>query len=155
MTPGEIAERYARYKVRRGAPLTGWASGSEAREKAMNKDRDKSEKIAKERIGAATDKATGADMSQALSDYESVKAQLSQIKRVKNTDEDRYYDLLDEIEATPEFERYEIVKDYKKDVDELTKEWLRAKTVAERDSCAKAIIELKREMVNELNSVQQ
>ena len=29
MTPSEIAERYARYKVRRGAPLTGWAYGNE------------------------------------------------------------------------------------------------------------------------------
>lgn len=32
MTPAEIAERYARYKMHRGAPLTGWAYTDEARD---------------------------------------------------------------------------------------------------------------------------
>ena len=33
MSPGEMAERYARYKVAKGAPLTGWAYSDEAEEK--------------------------------------------------------------------------------------------------------------------------
>ncbi|WP_288717529.1 helicase-related protein [uncultured Duncaniella sp.] len=154
MTPSEIAERYARYKVRRGAPLTGWAYGSEQREKLMEKYRTRSNTLAKERLATATDKAVSPNMAEILGEYEQTKERVSEIKKVKSRDEDRYYDLLDELEATPEYDRYEIIKDYKRDVDALTKEWLKAKTPAERDSCAQAIIALKREMMNDLKQAQ-
>lgn len=154
MTPSEIAERYARYKVRRGAPLTGWAYGNEQREKLMEKYRTRSNTLAKERLATATDKAVSPNMAEILGEYEQTKERVSEIKKVKSHDEDRYYDLLDELEATPEYDRYEIIKDYKRDVDALTKEWLKAKTPAERDSCAQAIIALKREMMNDLKQAQ-
>ena len=154
MTPSEIAERYALYKVRRGAPLTGWAYGNEQREKLMEKYRTRSNTLAKERLATATDKAVSPNMAEILGEYEQTKERVSEIKKVKSHDEDRYYDLLDELEATPEYDRYEIIKDYKRDVDALTKEWLKAKTPAERDSCAQAIIALKREMMNDLKQAQ-
>ncbi len=155
MTPSEIAERYARYKVRRGAPLTGWAYGNEQREKIMNKYRDRSNTLTKERLTRETDKQASQDMAQWLEEFEATKDRISDIKKVKSRDEDRYYELLDELEATPEFIRYEIIRAYKHDVDELTKEWLKATTPAQRDSCAQAILTLKRDMVRELGDTQQ
>lgn len=155
MTPYEIAERYARYKVRRGAPLTGWAYGNEQREKIMDKYRKKSNTLAKERLTRETDTQASPGMAQWLEEFEATKDRVSDIKKVKSRDEDRYYELLDQLEATPEFSRYEIIRAYKHDVDELTNEWLNARTAAQRDSCAQAILTLKREMVRELSDTQQ
>jgi N12 class adenine-specific DNA methylase len=155
MTPYEIAERYARYKVRRGAPLTGWAYGNEQREKIMDKYRKKSNTLAKERLTRETDTQASPNMTQWLEEFEATKDRVSDIKKVKSRDEDRYYELLDQLETTPEFSRYEIIRAYKHDVDELTNEWLYARTAAQRDSCAQAILTLKREMVRELSDTQQ
>lgn len=154
MTPQEIAERYARYKVRRGAPLTGWAYGSEQREKLMEKYRTRSNTLAKERLANDTDKAVSPNMAELLGEYQQTEERVSEINKVKSRDEGRYYEMLDELEATPEFERYQIIKGYKREVDMLTKEWLKAATPAERDSCAQAIIALKREMITELQQAQ-
>ena len=155
MTPYEIAERYARYKVRRGAPLTGWAYGNEQREKVMDKYREKSNTLAKERLTRETDTQASPNMTQWLEEFKATEDRVSDIKKVKSRDEDRYYQLLDELEATPEFSRYEIIRAYKHDVDELTKEWLNARTAAQRDSCSQAILTRKREMVRELSDTQQ
>lgn len=155
MTPSEIAERYARYKVRRGAPLTGWAYGNEQREKLMDKYRDRSNTLAKERLTRETDKQASQSMAQWIEEFEATKDRVSEIRKVKSRDEDRYYELLDELEITPEYDRYEIIRGYKRDVDALTKDWLRATTPAQRDSCAQAIIGLKKDMVRELMNTQQ
>ena len=155
MTPYEIAERYARYKIRRGAPLTGWAYGNEQREKIMDKYRKKSNTLARERLTRETDTQASPNMTQWLEEFEATKDRVSDIKKVKSRDEDRYYELLDQLETTPEFSRYEIIRAYKHDVDELTNEWLNARTAAQRDSCAQAILTLKREMVRELSDTQQ
>lgn len=155
MTPYEIAERYARYKVRRGAPLTGWAYGNEQREKIMDKYRKKSNTLAKERLARETDTQASPNLTQWLEEFKATKDRVSNIKKVKSRNENRYYELLDELEATPEFSRYEIIRAYKHDVDELTKEWLNATSPAQRDSCAQAILTLKRDMVRELSDTQQ
>ena len=154
MTPSEIAERYARYKVRRGAPLTGWAYGSEQREKLMDKYRDRSNTLAKERLSRETDNAVSQNMAEWLNEFKQTKDRISEINKVKSKDKDRYYEMLDELEATPKFDRYLIIKNYKHEVDALTKEWLKATTPAERDSCAQAIVSLKREMVSQLQQAQ-
>lgn len=155
MTPSEIAERYARYKVRRGAPLTGWAYGNEQREKLMDKYRDRSNTLAKKRLTRETDKQASQNMAQWLEEFEATKDRVKEIRKVKSRDEDRYDELLNELEITPEYDRYEIIKGYKRDVDALTKEWLNATTPAQRDSCAQAIIRLKSDMVRELINTQQ
>jgi N12 class adenine-specific DNA methylase len=155
LTPDQLAERYARYKVRRGAPLTGWAYGNEQREKIMDKYRKRSNTLAKERLVRETDKAVTDSLATWNEEYNATKERVSAVKKVKERDEDRYYDLLDELEATPEFERYQIISDYKRDVDALTKEWLRATTPEQRDSCTQAIINLKRMMVTDLRNTAQ
>lgn len=155
MTPSQIAERYARYKIRRGAPLTGWAYGSEEREQIMEKYRKRSNTLAKERLTRVTDKAVSDSLKTWDEEYKTTKDRVSAIRKVSERDEDRYYEMLDELEATPEFDRYQIITDYKRDVDELTKEWLRAKTPEQRDSCAKAIVNLKRLMITDLRNTQQ
>ena len=154
MTPQEIAERYARYKTRRNAPLTGWMYSDEGREKQMDKHRKKSNTLAKERLGRQTDEQTTPNIGQWIEEYNATKKRVSEIRKLKDTDEDTYYDQLADLEQTPEYERYEIVKSYKHDIDEATKEWLRSATPAQRDSLVRAIVSLKRGMVEDLNAQQ-
>ncbi len=154
MTPQEIAERYARYKTRRNAPLTGWAYSDEGREKQMEKHRKKSNTLAKERLGRQTDELSTPNIGQWIEEYNATKKRVSEIRKLKDTDEDAYYDQLADLEQTPEYERYEIVKSYKHDIDEATKEWLRSATPAQRDSLVRAIVSLKKSMVEELNAQQ-
>lgn len=154
MTPQEIAERYARYKTRRNAPLTGWAYSDEGREKQMEKHRKKSNTLAKERLGRQTNEQSTPNIGQWIEEYNATKKRVSEIRKLKDTDEDAYYDQLADLEQTPEYERYEIVKSYKHDIDEATKEWLRSATPAQRDSLVRAIVSLKKSMVEELNAQQ-
>ena len=155
MTPREIADRYARYKVRRGAPLTGWAYGNAEREKAMEKYREKSDRKAKERLARETDTKASGKMAGWLDEFKATKERVSEIQKVKSRDEEQYYRLLDQMEGQPEYIRYEIIKAYKHDVDELTKTWLNAKSPEERDAAAGAILQMKRELTKELEQTAQ
>lgn len=154
MTPQEIAERYARYNMRRNAPLTGWAYSDESKEAVMNKYRAKSNTLAKERMSRQTDEQASPNIKKWLEEYEATKKRISEIRKLKDTDEDAYYDQLGDLEQTPEYARYETVKAYKHEVDLLTKEWLRATTKEQRDSCVNAILNLKHSMASELNALQ-
>lgn len=49
MSAGEMAERYAKYKVAKGAPLTGWAYSDEAEEKREKAYLKRFKKLVKER----------------------------------------------------------------------------------------------------------
>ena len=120
----------------------------------MDKYRDRSNTLAKERLTSETDKAVSPRIAQWLNEYEQTGDRVREIKKVKRKDEDRYYEMLDDLEATPEFERYLIIKDYKREVDGMTKEWLRAKSLDERDSVARGIAGLKRAMLEELRESQ-
>ena len=71
---------------------------------------------------------------------------------MKSEDEDRYYELRDQLEAKDSYDRYLVVNRYKKEVSALTKKWLRSKSVAERDSISREIVNLKRELDAELKS---
>lgn len=152
MSPQEIAERYARYKVRRGAPLTGWAYSDSTRQEIMQKYRDRSNTLAKERLERATSASASSHGWQ--DEYKAMSERLKEIRKKKESDEDAYYDEMDALELTPEYDRYLIIKDYKRDIDALTKEWLRSCAPEQRDSCARAMIELKSSMMNELREAQ-
>lgn len=152
MAPAEVADRYARYKMRREAPLTGWMRSDEVRDSIFDKKRDKVLDIAKEKVEAVTSKKSGSEGWK--DEYEAMQKRLAKVRKLREDDEDAYYDALDELETTPEYERYEIFKWYKRDIDDLTKQWLRAASVEERDSCVRAMVTLKAEMVEEMRKAQ-
>ncbi len=154
-TPDELMQRYARYKMIREAPLTGWLRGEEERKALADKKAGKARTTAKERLNRRTDALVSADsMNNVMQEYETTKARVSEVNKVRKQDEERYYELLDTLENSPEFERYLIVGDYKREVEDLTKQWLRAKTTEERDSIAQSIVALKREMLKEVSESQ-
>lgn len=154
LTPADVAERYAEYKMHREAPLTGWMRTSEASDSIKAKKFKRVLDDAKGRIEAHTNERANIKADW-LSDYEAVKSRLSEIRKIKEDDEDRYYELLEELEASPAYERYWVVREYKHDIQELSKSILRAKNAQEMQQLTDSLVTLKREMVRELSFTQQ
>lgn len=61
---------------------------------------------------------------------------------------------MDELYNTPEYMRYDIMKYYKRILVDLSKDFLQAKTPAQRDSIVTDIRETKRSMLQELREAQ-
>ena len=123
------------------------------RDKMMEKYRRRVNTLQKEAIGRATDaRVSSRDMQRYMQEWKQIKAEADEIAKVKSEDEDRYYELRDQLEAKDSYDRYLVVNRYKKEVSALTKKWLRSKSVAERDSISREIVNLKRELDAELKS---
>ena len=83
MTPAQIAERYARYKMRRNAPLTGWAYTEAERDILIAKQKDKMLKDAKHPGGRAKEKRIDGMFLKNKNIYDEVKVRLSIFKKEK------------------------------------------------------------------------
>lgn len=154
MSPKEIADRYARYKVMSGTLLSGWAFGNARREALLQKYQERYRDAAKEKIDERTNKATEADMKKWLDEYDRTEKYLDNLNKTREDDEDAYYEKMDEFWNTPEYERYRIIKRYKHDIQEVTKNWMRAETPEEREMHLKAILQMKKDRLAELEDIQ-
>ena len=153
MTPNQIAARYARYKRRRQAPLTGWMYSEEGKQAVEDKNKDKAYKKAKEILGTATDSKDRENMKKWQEERKATLAKVKAINIRKTENEEAAEDALDSLERTPEYERYEIMNSYRNDISDLTKEWLQAKTLADRERALKAMFKVKQEMSERLKAV--
>lgn len=153
MTPQQIAERYARYKRRRQTPLTGWMYSEEGKQAVEDKNKEKAYKKAKESLSSVTDGKDREAMKKWQEEYKATLAKVKAINILKTENEDAAADALDSLERTPEYERYEIMNDYRNDISDLTKEWLQARTPADRERALRAMIKLKQERIKELDAV--
>ena len=152
MTPSQIAERFARYKRHRSAPLTGWMYNDAAIADKDGKRKETVYKKARENFKAAASKSNKEELEQWKAEYKETAAKLSAIKKLREQDEDEADEQMDELENTPEYDRYLIMKDYNSDMNDITKAWLNSKSPTEREQLTKAMFKVQQEMVNELKT---
>ncbi len=152
MTPSQIAERFARYKRHRSAPLTGWMYSDAAIADKDGKRKETVYKKARENFKAAASKSNKEELEQWKAEYKETAAKLSAIKKLREQDEDEADEQMDELENTPEYDRYLIMKDYNSDMNDITKAWLNSKSPTEREQLTKAMFKVQQEMVNELKT---
>ena len=152
MTPSQIAERFARYKRHRSAPLTGWMYSDAAIADKDGKRKETVYKKARENFKAATSKSNKEELEQWKAEYKETAAKLSAIKKLREQDEDEADEQMDALENTPEYDRYLIMKDYNSDMNDITKAWLNSKSPTEREQLTKAMFKVQQEMVNELKT---
>lgn len=150
MTPSQIAERFARYKRHRSAPLTGWMYSDAAIADKDGKRKETVYKKARENFKAAASKSNKEELEQWKAEYKETAAKLSAIKKLREQDEDEADEQMDALENTPEYDRYLIMKDYNSDMNDITKAWLNSKSPTEREQLTKAMFKVQQEMVNEL-----
>ena len=146
LTPREIAERYARYKMMREAPLTGWMRSKEGADSIREKRVKGVLKVAKEKLEKGTNAATSLQIPKLMDELKATRARIREIEGVE--DDDRRYELWDEFEKTAEYGRYWDLRDYKRDMDALTKRWLEAGSAGEREEVTREILERKGALVD-------
>ena len=152
MTPSQIAERFARYKQHRSAPLTGWMYSDAAIADKDGKRKETVYKKARENFKAAASKSNKEELEQWKAEYKETAAKLSAIKKLREQDEDEADEQMNALENTPEYDRYLIMTDYNSDMNDITKAWLNSKSPTEREQLTKAMFKVQQEMVNELKT---
>lgn len=152
MTPAEIAERYAEYKIHRGAPLTGWAYSEEARDSVKTAQQNRVLTKAKEKMSNRMEtEAT----KQLLSTYDEVSKQQTELSKLKKTDRAAYREGLKRLRQKYNMREHGRMKRYKHDMKQLTEKYLRIKNAEERDSLVRVMTATRDKMLDDIGRMNQ
>jgi hypothetical protein len=148
-TPAQLAERYAKYQVKRGRLLAPWTWDDEG---ILDKKRKTANKAVKERV----ERFGGADVNEGYEKYEDIYNEVaSQVKaanRAKKSDYVEYARLMSELQSdSQKYRIYETFKSMDKDLDKLVKSYLNATEASEADSLKREIERFKADMVKALD----
>lgn len=152
MTPAEIAERYARYKMHRGAPLTGWAYTDEACDSVMTALQNRVLTKAKEKLNSRMETE---ETKQLLSDYDAVAKQETALSKIKKTDRAAYHEGMKQLRQSNDMRQHMRLKRYKHDMNELTSKYLRCKSAEERDSIVSTMFSTRAKMLEDIDRLKQ
>ena len=152
MTPAEIAERYARYKMHRGAPLTGWAYTDETRDSVMTAQQNRVLTKAKEKLNSRMETE---ETKQLLSDYDAVAKQETALSKIKKTDRAAYREEMKQLRQSNDMRQHMRLKRYKHDMKELTDKYLRCKSAEERDSIVSTMFSTRAKMLEDIGRLKQ
>ena len=148
MSPAEIVERYAEYKIHRNAPLTGWMYSPEKRDSVAEKYRKRVRDLAKERIKGKND----TEQTRGLLDrYDEFNEKRKGLEALRRRDPDAFADRIGAFYESYPLMEHRIVGTYKRDMKELTNLWLKARTAHEADSLARTMEQCRARMMEELN----
>ena len=152
MTPAEIAERYAEYKIHRGAPLTGWAYSEEARDSVKTAQQNRVLTKAKEKMGNRMEtEAT----KQLLSTYDEVSKQQTELSKLKKTDRTAYREGMKQLRQKYNMREHGRMKRYKHDMKLLTEKYLRSKNAEERDSLVRVMTTTRDKLLDDIGRMNQ
>lgn len=147
MTPAEIAEQYARYKMMREAPLTGWMRSAEQRDSISAKKQQKVFRIAKEKVNS---RMATEETKKLLDEYETVRKREKELEKLWDTDRDAYREERARFMQTNDMRIHRRVERYKHDMRELTDKYLRSKNAEERDEMAKVMFGTRDKMLEDV-----
>lgn len=152
MTPAEVAERYARYKMMREAPLTGWMRSAEKSDSISEKKQQKVFRIAKEKLNSRMETE---ETKQLLSDYDAVAKQETALSKIKKTDRAAYREGMKQLRQSNDMRQHMRLKRYKHDINELTSKYLRCKSAEERDSIVSTMFSTRAKMLEDIGRLKQ
>lgn len=152
MTPAEIAERYAEYKIHRGAPLTGWAYSEEARDSVKTAQQNRVLTKAKEKMSNRMEtEAT----KQLLSTFDEVSKQQTELSKLKKTDRAAYREGMKRLRQKYNMREHGRMKRYKHDMKQLTEKYLRSKNAEERDSLVRVMTTTRDKLLDDIGRMNQ
>ena len=152
MTPAEIAERYAEYKIHRGAPLTGWAYSEEARDSVKTAQQNRVLTKAKEKMSNRMEtEAT----KQLLSTYDEVNKLQTELSKLKQTDRAAYREGMKQLRQKYNMREHGRMKLYKHDMKLLTEKYLRSKSAEERDSLVRVMTTTRDKLLDDIGRMNQ
>lgn len=149
LTPEQLAQRYAKYKVKRGTPLAPWSWGDEER-------LGKYEDLAKDRMKERLDGQGDAAVIEAYADYEArykaVKQKAEDAKALIKTDYAAAAQAHAELQQDPDFVVYQRFGSLDKQLSRISKMWLTSKTPEEASLVATTISSYRAGMVKVLQA---
>lgn len=152
MTPAEIAEPYAGYKIHRGAPLTGWAYSEEARDSVKTAQQNRVLTKAKEKMSNRMETET---TKQLLSTYDEVSKQQTELAKLKKTDRAAYREGMKQLRQKYNMREHGRMKRYKHDMKLLTEKYLRSKSAEERDSLVRVMTTTRDKLLDDIGRMNQ
>lgn len=152
MTPAEVAERYARYKMMREAPLTGWMRSTEKSDSISAKKQNKVFTIAKEKLN---NRVQTEETKQLLSLYDEVAKQETALSKIKKTDRAAYREGMKQLRKSNDMRQHMRLKRYKHDMKLLTEKYLRSKNAEERDSLVRVMTTTRDKLLDDIGRMNQ
>lgn len=152
MTPAEIAERYAEYKIHRGAPLTGWAYSEEARDSVKTAQQNRVLTKAKEKMSNRMETEV---TKQLLSTFDEVSKQQTELSKMKKTDRAAYREGMKQLRQKYNMREHGRMKRYKHDMKLLTEKYLRSKNAEERDSLVRVMTTTRDKLLDDIGRMNQ
>lgn len=150
-TPAQLAERYARYKVKRGRLYAPWTWDDKEQKQ---KNIDKANSLIKERTEKLGDEKVNEAYLRYEEVYKDVAKQVSAADKAAETDYVRSAEMWSAIEKDAKtYDTYEVFRDADSELDDIVKCYMSAKTPQEANLCQEAIIAYKAKMVAALNNV--
>ena len=149
MSLEEIAERYARYKALRSAPLR--ALSSDALKAAEKKPRERVLTEAKEQLDG---RLMTEEAQRYLDEYEATKKKVTETRALADTDPKAFMQQMPALARSGEFRRYRRVGLYKSEVDKLTKKLLRTSDPAERRALFGKMLDARDKMLKQVREME-
>lgn len=149
-TPAQLAERYARFKVKRGRVFAPWSWNDEER---IGKNVDKANKIIKERTQQMGDPKVNEAYQQYEEVYKGVDNQVKAARKMAKTDYVGASQMMSAAQSDQQaFATYSAFKQLDKALDKVAGFYLAAKTQEEAALCRQMLIDYKAGMVNVLQA---
>lgn len=124
LNPYALAHRYAEYKRKKAAPITGIFYDKEGKEKADKKYVKRFNKMRKERIENAGDPHARKIIEEYENDeFLDTEALSKEINAQRKESESEYFNRYNRFRVTPEYKRYQTYKQKQKEIDKAIKEF--------------------------------
>ncbi len=149
LTPEQLAQRYAEYKVKRGTPLAPWSWDDEER-------LGRYEELAKERMTERFENHGDVAVNEAYADFEArykaVSEKVKEAKALMKTDYTAAAQAHAELQQDPDFGIYQRFGSLDKQLSRISKMWLTSKTPEEANLVAVTIPAYRAGMVKVLQA---
>lgn len=149
LTPAQLAQRYAEYKVKRGTPLAPWSWGDEERLGKYNE-------LAKDRMQERLDAQGDAKVIEAYADlearYKAVSEKVKEAKALMKTDYAAAAQAHAMVQQDPDFGLYQRFGALDKQLGRISKMWLTSKSPQEAALVASTITSYRGGMVKVLQA---
>ena len=149
LTPAQLAQRYAEYKVKRGTPLAPWSWGDEER---LGKYNDLATDRMKERLDAQGDARVIEAYADFEARYKAVSEKAKEAKALMKTDYAAAAQAHAMLQQDPDFGLYQRFGALDKQLGRISKMWLTSKSPAEASLVASTITSYRAGMVKVLQA---
>lgn len=149
LTPEQLAQRYAEYKVKRGTPLAPWSWGDEER---LNKYSESAKDRMKERLNAQGDATVNEAYADFEARYKDVSEKAKEAKALMRNDYAAAAQAHAALQQAPDFTLYQRFGSLDKQLGRISKMWLTSKTPEEAALIASTIPAYRAGMVKVLQA---